>query len=371
VIPCPRLEIDLVKIQYNARVLVERLAKRGISVTGVTKAVCGSPEIARALLRGGVSSLGDSRIENIEAMRAAQIPASMALIRSPMLSQAKRVVMQSNMSLNTELAVISALSSEARKLGRTHAVLLMVELGDLREGIMPRDLEDAVRRTLRFPYIALKGIGTNLACRSGVSPDDRNMRELSELANSIESRLGINLEIVSGGNSGNLRWAFDDASPGRINNLRLGESVLLGREALHREPIKGLHTDAITLVAEVIELKVKPSKPLGTIAQSSFGKLSPAEDQGLITQAIVAIGRQDIDPSGITPPKGISVLGASSDHVILDAGRERFSVGAEIRFRINYSTLLRAMTSPFVARVLNAKKTRNSPTPVYASRAIH
>jgi predicted amino acid racemase len=94
----PRLEIDLNKIHHNARTLVERLGNRGISVTGVTKATLGSAEIAATMLKAWVKRLGDSRIENIEAMRLAQVPATMALIRSPMLSQVTRVVRQVDVS---------------------------------------------------------------------------------------------------------------------------------------------------------------------------------------------------------------------------------------------------------------------------------
>jgi predicted amino acid racemase len=171
----PRLEIDLGKIHHNARTLVERLARRSISVTGVTKASLGSTEIADELRLAGVSGLGDSRIENIEVMRRSHLSARLSLIRSPMLSQAKRVVAGADISFNTELEVIRRLSFEAVKMGRTHAVVLMVELGDLREGLMPDDLVAVVRETLSLPNIVFKGLGTNLACQSGVSPDDANM----------------------------------------------------------------------------------------------------------------------------------------------------------------------------------------------------
>ena len=268
----PRLDIDLDKIHHNAGTLVHWLADHGIAVTGVTKATLGSPEIADTLRRAGVRALGDSRIENIEAMRWAGVTTSMTLIRSPMLSQAMRVVTGTDVSFNTELDVIHELASAAQEANRTHGIVLMVELGDLREGIMPSDLESVVREMLCFPNIALKGIGTNLACRSGVSPDTKNMAELSALADSIDAKFGTVLEIVSGGNSANLRWALSGADTGRINDLRLGESILLGRETLHRQPIDGLYTDAITLVAEVIETNVKPSRPWGEIAQTAFGE---------------------------------------------------------------------------------------------------
>jgi predicted amino acid racemase len=346
----PRLEIDLGKIQHNARTLVKRLARRSISVTGVTKATLGSTEIAHAMLLAGVSGLGDSRIDNIEAMRRSQVSARLSLIRSPMLSQAKRVVTSADVSFNTELEVIRRLSLEAAKLDRRHAVVLMVELGDLREGLLPDDLVAAVRETLSLPNIVFKGIGTNLACRSGASPDDANMGELSRLAALIEATFDISIEIVSGGNSANLEWVFSSEYTGRINNLRLGESILLGREALHRNAIDGLHTDAITLVAEVIESKLKPTQPNGKLAQNGFGKCPDVVDRGTVAQALLAMGVQDVDLGGLQPPKGIEILGGSSDHLVVTSGVGNLAVGAEMTFQLDYSALLRAMTSPFVAK---------------------
>lgn len=346
----PRLEINVDKIQHNAHVLVEKLARNGISVTGVMKASLGLSDIAHALLRAGVSTLGDSRIENIEAMHRAQVLAPMMLIRAPMLSQAVRVVRQVALSFNTELTVIRELSRAAQEVGRTHGVVLMVELGDLREGIMPRDLESTARTVLGLPNIVLRGIGANLACQSGVSPDARNMAELSALADSIESALGVSLDLVSGGNSANLDWALSGADTGRVNNLRLGESILLGCDPLRRQPIEGLYTDAFTLVAEVIEAKSKPSQPWGTIGQTAFGEAPPARLGGNIFQAILALGHQDVDPLGLRAPAGIEILGGSSDHLIIDAGDSPLQVGAELRLGLNYSALVRAMTSPFVGK---------------------
>ncbi len=354
----PRLEIDLRKLGHNARTLVDRLAARGISVTGVTKGTLGLPEVAFELLRSGVTGLGDARIESIERMRAAGVPGPMTLIRSPMLSQVHRVVAGSDVSFNTELSVLAGLSAAARDLGVTHGVVLMVELGDRREGVMPVDLADVVRETLALPNLTFHGIGTNLACQHGVAPDADNMAELSALATSIEATFGFVVDVVSGGNSANLDWALSGASTGLVNDLRLGESILLGREALHRRPLDGLHTDAITLVAEVIEAKVKPSRPHGTLAQTAFGEVRSTEDRGDIAQAILAIGHQDVDPSGIVAPPGMEVLGASSDHLVVDPGRHRLLVGAEVAFQLNYSSLLRAMTSLFVAKVV-----KNGPAP--------
>ncbi len=267
----PRLDINLDKITHNARMLAEDLGDRGIAVTGITKAALGSLDIAKAMLRAGMSGLGDSRIENIEAMRQQRISAPIMLIRSPMLSQVNRVVRNADISFNTELSVVRRLSAAAEEAERSHGIVLMVELGDLREGILPEDLVSTAREVMRLPNLELTGIGTNLACHSGMTPDADNMGALSALADRVEAELDVKLVLISGGNSANLDWALSKSATGRINHLRLGEAILLGCEPLHREPVDGLHTDAITLVAEVIESKTKPSLPWGTLAANWIG----------------------------------------------------------------------------------------------------
>ncbi len=353
----PRLEIDLAKVHHNAHTLVDRLGRRGIAVTGVTKGILGSAAVAHELLRAGVAGLGDSRVENVEDLRAAGVTAPITLIRSPMLSQVERVVAQADVSANTEVAVLRRLSVAATAQRRLHGVLLMVESGDLREGILPADLPAVAAEVLLLPGLTLAGIGTNLACQSGVVPDARNMTDLSALVGALERATGQAVGRVSGGNSANLDWAFGTDDVGRVNDLRLGEAILLGREALHRQPVDGLHTDAFSLVGEVIEWQVKPSLPWGDIAQNAFGDTRRVRDRGNVGQAVLALGRQDVDPDGLIPPRGLEVLGASSDHLVLDTGHRELAVGTEVRFGVDYGALLGAMTSPFVAEVIRSSQT--------------
>ena len=349
----PRLEIDLGAISQNARGLVDALAPKGIGVTGVTKAGLGCPEIARAMLAGGTRRIGDSRVANFGAMRSAGIEASMVLLRSPMLSEVDRVVATTNISLNTESVVIHALAAAARDQCTTHGVMLMVELGDLREGVLEADLFAVVEATLQSQHLALIGLGTNLACQSGVVPSAENMAELSRIATTVEVAFDLELEIVSGGNSANLAWALNASDVGRINDLRLGESILLGRDPLHGGPLPGMRTDGIRLVAEVIESKEKPAQPWGVVGRAAFGDPPSRVGTGSVRQALFAIGRQDVDPDGLGAPRGMQILGASSDHLVVDTGERCCPVGTEVSFELDYSALVRAMTSPFVARVFS------------------
>lgn len=347
----PRLEVDLDKIEGNTRVLVDRLAAPGIRVTGVTKASLGSPGVGAAMLRGGAHGLGDSRLENLARLSGLDTTTPRTLIRSPMLSQAGQVVRTATRSLNTDPTVLRALAAAAARYGRVHDIVLMVELGDLREGIARDDVPEAVRAVLEQPSLRLAGLGTNLACQNGVIPDDRNMGVLTDLVEDVEARYGIELGLVSGGNSANLDWALRTAAVGRIDELRIGEAILLGNEPLYRTPIEGLHTDAFTLTAEIIELADKPAQPWGDRAQAAFGEAPVRIGTGTVRQAIVALGRQDVDPDGLAAPAGVEVLGMSSDHLVLDIGDHRFAVGEEISFGLGYGALVRAMTSPFVTKI--------------------
>ena len=361
----PRLEVRLDLIEHNARTVVERLRPLGIAVSGVTKASLGDPLIASAMLAGGVSSLSDSRIENIERLREGGITGEIMLIRSPMLSQTDRVVDAADVSMNTEMRVLEGLSRSAWRRGRTHGVIVMVELGDLREGVMPDEAEAMISRTQDLRSLVIRGIGANLACQSGVIPDAANMTVLSDLACSIERSLGLHLDIVSGGNSANLGWAMDGRRlVGRVNHLRLGESILLGRDPVDRSPIAGLDAGAFTVVGEVIEAKAKPPSPWGSVGQTAFGEPLDLQDRAEgRSRIIVALGRQDLDVDGITAPPPLEVLGASSDHLILGTTLRPPPVGSEVRVAPTYGTLLRAMTSPSVS-VEHLEDASGAPSPL-------
>ena len=349
--PAPRIEIALDKLVHNARNLVALFGSKGIRVTAITKAVCGSPRIASALLNSGIRSLGDSRIANIQKMRDAGLDAQFILIRPPMPSEVLLVVAFSCLSLNTGISVIRLLARHAAERGKIHQVILMIELGELREGILPSDVEPLVAEVMGLRGVRLIGVGTNLACFGGIRPTGTKMQELSAMAGHLQQRYGTTFEMVSGGNSANYRWFVSRPEVGLVNHLRIGEAILLGCDTLTRERIPGLYVDAFTLVAEVIELKTKPSQPYGDIAQDAFGHFPIFEDKGNMARAILALGRQDIDASAIKPKGKTDVLGASSDHLVLDVSGLGLKVGTEVRFDVGYSALLRAMTSPYVEKV--------------------
>jgi len=316
---------------------------------GVSKAILGEPAIATAMLQGGVKFIADSRLDNIIKMKNAGILTRFVLLRTA-LSQAESIVKHVDISLNTEMETVSQLDHYAHAQHKIHQIIVMVELGDLREGILPCNLTQFIEQTFHLANIHIIGIGCNLACYGGIKPNIQKMHELSVLTDALEKEFHMNLPIVSGGNSANYEWYKSASKVERINNLRIGESILLGCETVHREPIPGLHVNAFKLIAEVIESKQKPSLPDGEIGQDAFGNIPTFLDRGIHHRVLIALGRQDVQTSSLKPDDDLEILGSSSDHVVLDSKNVPLKVGSEVKFDLDYGGLLAAMTSPFIQK---------------------
>ncbi|HSL93399.1 MAG TPA: alanine/ornithine racemase family PLP-dependent enzyme [Bacillota bacterium] len=348
----PRLFVDLSKIEHNARIISDKAREYGVGIYGVGKGLAGRPPVAGALLAGGCVGIGDARLENIRVMRDAGIESDFMLLRLPQISRAKETVELCDISLNSEVETLRSLSLYASARSKVHKVLLMVDLGDLREGVWPDGLQNLIRTAAKLPGLKVWGIGTNLTCYGGVIPDSRNMSHLIALAAEAEDTLGHKVE-VSGGNSGILSMLFSGQLPAGVTHLRIGEGILLGREALNRQPLPGAFTDTCRLEAEVIELQVKPSVPLGALGQDAFGEYPKFVDRGMRQRAILAIGRQDVSIDGLTPLlPGAIVLGGSSDHLIMDVEEAaEINVGDKMSFMPGYGAMLALATSNYVETV--------------------
>lgn len=349
----PRVEIDLIKIRHNTQKIVKICGSCGISVMGVTKVFCGNAHIAGAMLDGGVSFLADSRIENLMGLSHFHVPK--VLLRIPMQSEIEETIRFADYSLNSELSTLKKISRECVKIGKNHKVILMVDLGDLREGIWYESIDDTVRLAVGMEGIELAGIGTNLTCYGGVIPTNKNLSLLSNIAKDIREKYKIPLPIVSGGNSSSLHLLINGGMPAGINNLRIGEAIVLGRETAFGKKISELYDDAFKVCGEIVEIKSKPSVPVGSVGMDAFGGVPEYIDRGIRKRAIVAVGRQDISFRGLTPlDDKAEVVGASSDHLIVDIteSSQEYSIGGEMKFKMDYGCLLQSMTSGYVKKVI-------------------
>ena len=351
----PRLVIDLKKVKNNLDRITEMVKGSGSSLMIVTKGYSADMEIFKILDGSDIDYLADSRIQNLKKYEGAK--KERVLLRLPMNSETDEVVRYADISLNSELKTIKNLNESARRQNKIHKILLMIDLGDLREGIFFKNEDEiysTVEEILKLNNIELFGLGVNLTCYGAVIPKRDNLSILVEIARKIEKKFDIKLQMISGGNSSSIYLIGRNELPEGINNLRVGEAFLLGGETAYSQKLEGFYDDAFTLEAEIVELKEKQSIPIGETGVDAFGNKPVYEDRGIIKRAIIAVGRQDVDPDALHPiDSKIDILGASSDHLILDTSKSdiKYNVGDIVNFKLSYSSLLRATTSGYVGRV--------------------
>ncbi len=305
-----------------------------------------------------VDYLADSRVQNIATYAdiAHEHGKRTVLIRIPMYAEVEDVVKYVDVAFNSEVSTIRMLNEAAARAGKVQDVVLMIDLGDLREGFFFENqelIDAAVEEILAMENVSLYGVAVNLTCYGAIIPKNDNLSKLVEIAKHIEDKFGVNLQMVSGGNSSSLYLIDKGELPEGINNLRPGDAFLLGNETAYITKVPGTCADAVTLEAQIVELKEKPSMPIGEMGLDAFGEKPEYEDKGLMQRAIIAIGKQDTDIGTMySVDPQIEILGASSDHMLLDVTHcdKEYRVGDVVKFELGYGALLKLATSQYVDR---------------------
>ena len=351
----PKIQIKINNIVENVKNTKLLCEQNNISLSLVTKVLSDNKQVVEALINHGVDKICESRVENF--INYKDLDVEKWLIRIPMECEISDLVKYTDVSLNSELQTIIKINEEAKKQGKIHKIILMYELGDLREGCLEPELINTVDQTLKLSNIELYGVGTNLSCYGGVLPSEENMSELVRIVKELEQKFNLKFTIVSGGNSTSYKMLKEGNLPSTINNLRLGEAVFFGNIPCYEEKIENLHQDNFVLKAQIVELKEKPSVPWGKRCEyNSCGEpldLANFEDRGIRKRAIIALGKQDVRTECLKPvDEDIYILDGSSDHIILDVtdSKVNYKVGDIVDFNLNYSGVLSAMTSKYIKR---------------------
>jgi predicted amino acid racemase/tRNA(Arg) A34 adenosine deaminase TadA len=352
----PILELDLKKLYENTKIVTKLCQDCGIKVAGIIKGFGGIPEGAEEMAKGGCYQIGSSRIEQLKTMKERGLDIPLLLVRIPMMCEIEDVVKYSDISLVSEKETLNSLNAEAKKQNKIYGVVLMYDLGDLREGIFIREeliqLAEYVEYELKFLY--LEGIGSNLSCYGSVAPTRENLSQLAAAAEEIEEILNRKLNIISGGGTTTLPLMVRGGVPKKINHLRIGEGINNTQDLpLYWDTnIEGLDPDVFILKAQIVELNEKPTHPIGQLMVNAFGDLPHYDDRGIRKRAIVALGNQDLgDSSRLVPrDKDMIVLGASSDHTILDIHdcKRQYKLGDIVEFNILYQAMLMTGLSDYV-----------------------
>jgi len=360
----PQLEINLTKLTHNARKLVEELQGMGITVMGVNKVFNGCKETAASMIDGKMEVIAESMVGNLKKLEG--LPCLKAMLRSPGLSEVADVVAFADISLVSSLEVLQSLSREAVLSERSHQVMLMIDMGDLREGIWFEnydEIEEALRLIISLPNLSLYGIGTNFGCYGTILATPENTKQFVKIAKLMEEKLNIKFPYISGGNGSTYYLAAQGLLPKEINHLRIGGQHIFGIEYMEGRYLKDyfhsnkeidlLVSDAYLFKAEVIEVRIKPTVPRGILSVDAFMKQKSFEDRGIRRTAVLGFGLQEVPFENIHPvDTGIRIMGQTSNHTILDVedSAVQIQVGDILTFEVDYTALMHLCNAPSVGK---------------------
>lgn len=344
----PMLEINLKHVYENIKSMVDLCKSQGISIAGVVKGFNAIPEVVKQFERSECSYIASSRMDQIIKLVEYGIEKPFMMIRIPMSSEIKELVKFASVSLNSELETLNMIQKECELQGKKHKVILMLDLGDLREGVFNEEefikLAEYVENQLKD--VELYGVGTNLGCYGSIRPTEENLGKLCEIAEIIESKINRRLDMISGGATSSLPLLIDGKMPKRVNNLRIGEAILLSAdlEEFWGYDMKHMNKDTFVLKAQVVEIKSKPTHPIGEVFIDAFGNKPTYEDRGIRKRALLAVGKQDfgLQDNLIPQKQGVKIVGSSSDHLIIDIEDCDIEVklGDILEFRMYYAQMM-------------------------------
>jgi predicted amino acid racemase len=346
------LTLNRDKLAHNYRQLENIFASHGINWGVVSKLLCGNDAYLSEVLALNPAEVLDSRISNLAKVKSLRADVRTVYIKPPAKRSIADVVRYADVSFNTELSTIEALNEEAQHQGKHHKIIVMVEMGDLREGIMHADIEHFFGPVFELGNIEVVGIGTNLNCLSGVLPSKEALTQLSSYQHVIQDTYGVALPLVSGGTSVTLPLLTEGDVPHEVNHFRIGETLYFGNDLINNTPLDIFYQDVIELHAEVIEVATKPMTPTGPLGTNPQGKQATvSSDRETSTRVIIDIGVLDIQPDYLTPEDdSLTLLDASSDMMVLDAkdNEAGLKVGDVVTFELKYMGALHLMNSSYI-----------------------
>ncbi len=348
--------LDIKKLKSNFEYLNVLFKKNGIEWAIVSKMLSGNKTFLTELLKFDISQICDSRVSNLKEIKSINPKIETIYIKPPAKRSISSIVKYADISMNTEFETIKFLAKEAKKQNKVHKIIIMIELGELREGVLGEDFIAFYERVFKLENIKVVGIGTNLSCLYGVLPNHDKLIQLSLYEQLIEAKFNKLIPYVSGGSSVTIPLIFQNLLPKGINHFRVGETLFLGTDVYNNTKFKKMHSGVFNLYSEIIELIEKPLVPMGELGTNVEGE-SYQIDQSNIGEtsyrAIIDLGLLDVETERMELiDKSLKIAGASSDMIVidLDKNKKKYKVGDLIEFKLDYMGVIRIMNSKYIEK---------------------
>jgi predicted amino acid racemase len=348
------LTLNRAKLRQNFEFLKKTFEENEVSWGVVSKMFCGNRLFLQELINLGVTEIHDSRISNLAMVKSLNLDIQTVYIKPVSKRNVGKMVQFADVSLNSELDTIRWISEEAVEQKKTHKIIIMVETGDLREGVMGEQLVEFYSHVFQLPNIEVIGLGTNLNCLNGVMPSTDKLIQLALYKQIIELKFNKEIPWVSAGTSVTIPLMLTQQLPKGINHFRVGETLYYGVNLVEENIIEGMNGDVFELHAEIIEMQEKPLLPVGNLAANPQGEMTIL-DESLYGKssfrAIIDIGMLDVDPKYLIPcDEDFEILGASSDMLIINLGEnpKEYKVGDTLNFDMKYMGALSLLNSNYI-----------------------
>ena len=350
----PRVECNRNKLLENIAIVSRMMHEDRKIMCAVVKGFSADDGVMQILEESECDWLADSRIEDLAKLHTKK---TRLLIRLSQPCEIEEVVASAEVSFESECKTIQLLQEEAKRQNKTHGILLAIDMGDLREGFFYKNLaeiDNAAALIIQSPNLKLLGVGTNLGCFGGVITDANNMQGLIDVVSHIEQKFSVKLPYISGMSTAAMEMIENKTMPLQVNHGRFGEAWLLGFDSVDNRRLTYLHDDVFLFKAQIIEIKDKPSQPIGTIGGNAFGQHVEYKNEGTMKRALLAFGTQDAVYEYLVPlDSNIEFIGASSDHTIINLhGSDNYKVGDVLAFKVKYHALLHLYTSKYVKKFI-------------------
>ena len=359
------LIIHTKRIQDNISALSSYFKKQHVDWSLITKVFSGDKEFLKKVLTDEViqdiNSIGDSRLTSLKNLKEVNEKMRTIYIKPPAKIYADEVVKYADISLNSSFTTIKALNEAAQKANKVHQVIIMIELGELREGVKRSDIMGFYEKVFQLPNIDVIGIGSNLGCMYGIEPSYDKLLQLTLYKELISAKFNKELQYISGGTSITLPLLEQNLVPKEVNHFRIGEAAFFGISPLDNEQFAGLSTETFQFKANIIELEEKKIVPEGIISDANVGHTADYDKEDIgetSTKAILDFGLLDVDQVDLsTYDEEIKFVGITSDMLVIDLGNNRkadgskkYTVGDKITFTPTYMAVARLLNSKFIEK---------------------
>lgn len=357
------LKINTKHIISNIKQISKFLKSNEKEWSLITKVFSGDENLLKRILipevLKDIHSLGDSRLSSLKKLKKLNPKINTVYIKPPAIVYIDEIVQYADISLNTSFKTICALNKAAEKQKKIHKIVIMIELGELREGVNREELLKFYENVFNLGNIEVIGLGSNLGCMYGVEPTYDKLLQLCLYKELIQAKFNKNLSIISGGSSITLPLVASNTVPKDMNHFRIGEAAFFGTSPLDNKQFMDLYTDAFVFEANIIELERKDMLPDGILSEANIGHTADFNQDEMNSssyKAILDFGLLDVDKNDIEVfDKEVKFVGITSDMMVVDLGEnirengeKKYFVGSKICFKPSYMGVARLLNSGFI-----------------------